>query len=109
MLDHSQRAFRLRFESRNLAPFEDKTDIVSSRWRMRAYAGNWQAGAAIYRQWAKARFELVPLEQKGPAWAREIRFVVTMNLDQPTAEGARVALQPGADAALPARLAQGRV
>ena len=83
VLDHSQRAFRLRFESRNLAPFEDKSDIVSSRWRIRAYAGNWQAGAAIYRQWAKARFGLVPLEQKGPAWAREIRFVVTMGLDQP--------------------------
>ena len=41
-------------------------------------AGNWQAGAAIYRQWAEARFGLVPLEQKGPAWAREIRFVVIM-------------------------------
>ena len=26
----------------------------------------------------------MPLEQKGPAWAREIRFVVIMSLDQPT-------------------------
>jgi hypothetical protein len=83
ILDHSQRAFRLRFESRNLAPFEDKSNIASSHWRIRSYAGNWQAGAAIYRQWAKARFELLPLVQKGPAWAREIEFVVTMNLDQP--------------------------
>ena len=83
VLDHSQRSFRMRFESRNNAPFEDKTQIVSSRWRIRAYAGNWQAGAAIYRQWAKARFGLVPLEQKGPAWARAIRFVVIMSLDQP--------------------------
>src|ERR1035437_4738430 len=83
VLDHSQRAFRLRFESRNLAPFEDKSGITSSRWRIRAYAGNWQAGTAIYRQWAKARFELLPLEKKSPAWARAIRFVVTMNLDQP--------------------------
>ena len=81
VLEHSQRAFRLRFESRNFAPFEDKSDIVSSRWRMRAYAGNWQAGATIYRQWAKARFGLVPLEDKGPAWAREIGFVVIMGLD----------------------------
>ena len=83
VLDHSQRAFRLRFESRNTAPFEDKAQIVSSRWRIRVYAGNWQTGAAIYRQWAKARFGLVPLAQKGPAWAREIRFVVIMSLDQP--------------------------
>ena len=83
VLEHSQRAFRLRFESRNLAPFEDKADIVSSRWRIRAYAGNWQVGAAIYRQWAKARFDLQPLAEKGPAWVREIRFVVTMGLDQP--------------------------
>jgi Domain of unknown function (DUF6259) len=83
VLDHSQRAFRLRFESRNLAPFEDKSNITSSRWRIRAYAGNWQAGAAIYRQWAKRRFDLLPLGKKGPRWAREIQFVVTMSLDQP--------------------------
>src|ERR1017187_6018392 len=83
VLDHSQRSFRLQFESRNLAPFEDKQEIASSRWRIRAYAGNWQVGAAIYRQWAKARFGLLPLEEKSPAWARGIQFVVTMNLDQP--------------------------
>ena len=83
VLEHAQRAFRLQFESRNLAPFEDKSAITSSRWRIRAYAGNWQAGAAIYRQWAKARFDLLPLEQKAPAWARDIRFVVTMGFDQP--------------------------
>jgi hypothetical protein len=83
VLEHSQRMFRLRFESRSVAPFEEKQDIVSSRWRIRTYAGNWQAGAAIYRQWAKRRFGLVPLEQKGPAWARQIRFVVIMSLDQP--------------------------
>ena len=81
ILDHSRRAFRLRFESQNLAPFEDKSAIVSSRWRIRAYAGNWQTGAAIYRQWARARFDLVPLEKKSPAWAGGIRFVVTMNMD----------------------------
>ena len=83
VLDHSQRAFRLRFESRNLAPFEDKSSITSSRWRIRAYVGNWQAGAAIYRQWAKRRFDLVPLDKKGPAWASHIRFVVIMSLDLP--------------------------
>ena len=83
VLDHSQHAFRLRFESRNLAPFEDKSVIASSHWRIRAYAGNWQAGAAIYQQWAKARFETLPLEGKSPAWARGIQFVVTMSLDQP--------------------------
>jgi hypothetical protein len=82
VLDHSQRAFRLRFESRNLAPFEDKSVVASSRWRIRAYAGNWQAGAAIYRQWAKVRFGLVPLAQKNAAWACETRFVVTMGLNQ---------------------------
>jgi hypothetical protein len=83
VLDHSRRAFSLRFESRNVAPFEDKSAIESSRWRIRAYKGNWQAGAAIYRQWAKARFGLVPLEKKDPAWAHDVRFVVTMGLDQP--------------------------
>jgi hypothetical protein len=82
LVEHTRHAFRLRFESRAFPPFGNKTRIESSRWRVSAYRGPWQNGAAIYRRWAEAHFKLTPLEQQQPAWARDIQFVVTMNLDQ---------------------------
>ena len=82
-VERSRRFFRLWFESRNPAPFEDKGRIESSRWRLTAYRGPWQAGAAIYRGWAEQQHAPTPLEQKEPAWVRDIRFVVIMNLDRP--------------------------
>ena len=83
VLEHGRRVFNLRFESRNDAPFENKNRIRSSRWRLTAYRGPWQAGAALYRHWAQTRYALTPLEQQQPAWVRNIRFVVIMNLNLP--------------------------
>lgn len=83
LIEHTHGAFRLRFESRNVAPFEEHDRIESGRWRLTAYRGSWQAGAALYRQWAESQRPLVPLEQQRPAWVRDIRLVVTMNLDLP--------------------------
>lgn len=83
VVEHARRAFRLRFESRNTAPFEELDRITSSRWRITPYRGPWQAGAALYRRWAQTRYALTPLEQQQPAWVRDIQFVVIMNLDRP--------------------------
>ncbi len=80
-VEHAQKSFRLRFESRNLAPFEDKARIESSRWRITAYRGSWQNGVAIYRRWAEAHHPLTPLAQQQPAWVANTRLVVTMRLD----------------------------
>jgi hypothetical protein len=82
ILEKTRQGFRMRFESRNLAPFEPKSRIVSSRWRITAYRGNWQNGAALYRRWMQTRLKPQPLSQIQPAWVRQIRFVVTMNLDR---------------------------
>ncbi|MDW8308747.1 MAG: DUF6259 domain-containing protein [Verrucomicrobiales bacterium] len=82
-LEHDGGAFRLRFESRNLAPFQDKDRIQSVRWRITPYRGPWQTGAALYRRWAEAHRPLTPLAQQQPAWVRDIRFVVTVSLDAP--------------------------
>jgi len=82
LVEHTRHAFRLRFESRAFAPFEDKDRIESSRWRISAYRGPWQIGATIYRRWAQKHYGLTPLERQQPAWARDIQFVVTMSLDQ---------------------------
>lgn len=95
VVEHTWHAFRLRFESRGFAPFEDKDRLESSRWRITAYRGPWQNGAAIYRRWAQAHYGLTPLERQQPVWARDIQFVVTMSLDQPLlADLARVCNPP---------------
>jgi hypothetical protein len=80
-VEHTRKSFRLRFESRNLAPFADKSRIESSRWRITPYRGSWQTGAAIYRKWAEAHHPLTPLAQQQPAWVHDTQFVVTMQLN----------------------------
>lgn len=82
-VEKTRQGFRLRFESRNLAPFEPKNRIVSSHWRITAYRGGWQNGAALYRRHMQARLHPQTLAQQQPAWVRDIRFVVIMNLDRP--------------------------
>jgi hypothetical protein len=83
-VDQAGGAIRLRFESRNEAPFQKLESIVSSRWRLTAYRGDWRSGAAIYAAWLRARDRLVPFADRKPAWARGIQFVVTMGMDIPT-------------------------
>lgn len=78
-VEHSNRSFRLRFESRNLAPFTDKERITSCRWRLTAYQGDWLAGAALYRQWAAQRYP-TPGSQERPDWVRNTQFVVTLSV-----------------------------
>jgi len=85
-VDHTGGTFQLRFESRGLAPFESKARLKSMRWRLSAYRGSWQAGAAIYHRWAKAHYHLVPLARQRPAWVKDIRFVVIMGMDIPVLE-----------------------
>ena len=80
-VEHARKSFRLRFESRNIAPFEDKDQIESSRWRITPYRGSWQTGAVIYRKWIEAHRQLTPLAQQQPAWVGNTRLVVTMRLD----------------------------
>ncbi len=83
VVEHARHAFRLRFESRNLAPFENRDRIESCRWRLTAYRGSWRTGAAIYRRWAGAHHHRVPLSRQQPAWAQAIRFVVTIGSNAP--------------------------
>ncbi|HSV74623.1 MAG TPA: DUF6259 domain-containing protein [Chthonomonadales bacterium] len=76
--------FRLRFETRAFAPFEDKAAVHSVRWRITAYQGDWQVAAARYREWAERAFSLRRPWRLEPAWARDIRFVVIVSMDIPT-------------------------
>jgi len=74
---------RLRFESRAFAPFESNASVRSVRWRITAYQGDWQVAAARYRAWSEKAFGLRRPWRLEPAWARDVRFVVIMQLDMP--------------------------
>lgn len=93
-LEHTGKSFRLRFETRNFAPFSEKTEIRSVKWRITVYKGNWQVGAAIYRQWAEKAYGLTALDRKEPAWASEIRFVVTMGTNIPVLQSLASKVNP---------------
>ncbi|MCC6727748.1 MAG: hypothetical protein IT208_00240 [Chthonomonadales bacterium] len=81
-VQHTAGALRLRLESRNVAPFEPLSGVRGGRWRMTAYRGPWQVGAALYRRRVGKRLDLTPRRTHGPAWAAGIRGVVTMAMDQ---------------------------
>ena len=82
-IEHVDGSFRIRFESRNQAPFDDLTSAKSVKWRMRAYKGTWQTGAAIYRKWMISHMKPIPMTKKQPSWVKDIRLSVTMDMDIP--------------------------
>ncbi|MHB1455751.1 MAG: DUF6259 domain-containing protein [Armatimonadota bacterium] len=82
-IEHVDGSFRIRFESRNQAPFDDLTSIKSVKWRMRAYKGTWQTGAAIYRRWMISQLKPIPMAKKQPSWVKDIQLSVTMDMDIP--------------------------
>lgn len=73
--------WRLRFLTINDAPFAGLVECVSVRWRIGTYTGDWRVPARRYRDWAVARFEPVPVARQRPAWVRDIRCYVIMQLD----------------------------
>jgi len=73
--------FRLRFESRNEAPFEPLTRVAGKPWVIRTFRGGWQTGVAIYRKWSARALGIVPIAAHRPRWAAGIRFVVIMQPD----------------------------
>jgi len=72
---------RLAFGTQNTAPFQNLTNITSTRWRITAFKGDWRAGAAIYRRWMEKARELEPVGEDVP-WTKDVRFVVIMNTDK---------------------------
>lgn len=76
--------YRLRFESRNEAPFDDLKRLTGKRWLIRAYKGPWQVGAEMYRAWAAKAYSLKPLTARRPAWAAGIRLVAAVGMDLQT-------------------------
>ncbi len=78
-VEHRPGFFRLRFESRNQAPFDKLNSVKSVNWKITAFRGPWQVGAAIYNNWAAKAYKMVSLERKSAAWAKDIQFIVTMD------------------------------
>lgn len=80
-IEHVDGRFRIRFESRNQAPFDDLASIKSVKWKMQAYKGPWQAGAEIYSKWMASHIKPISINQKQPSWAKDIQLTVTMDID----------------------------
>lgn len=93
-VEHVGRAFRLLFESRPDAPYEEKRAHESLVWRMEPYIGDWHIGAGRYREVLAAQGLWTPLRRHGPAWAAQIQTVVTMGMDIPMLSELAGAMDP---------------
>lgn len=82
-IEHVDSSFRLRFESRNQAPFDNLTSIKSVKWRIRAYKGPWQNGAEVYRKWMVSHLKPIPLTKKQPSWGKDIQLMSVVGMDIP--------------------------
>jgi hypothetical protein len=56
-------------------PWNTATEAGPIEWRLAAYAGDWQAGTRIYRDWHNAAVPPPPLTS-ARAWANNIRTVI---------------------------------
>jgi len=86
VLDYRAGRYTLRLQSENQAPFTSSRAATSVEWRIRAYQGDWRAGAALYRDWMSTATGAVPLEGQQPGWVRDIRFVAIVGLDMAVIE-----------------------
>ncbi|MFD1904033.1 hypothetical protein ACFSQ7_08055 [Paenibacillus rhizoplanae] len=84
---HENGSFYVGIETQSPAPFQQTTKSVSTDWRLKAYAGDWAKGSAMYREWADGAFGLAESSAKAPDWAKDIGFTVLTDLeDQPMLE-----------------------
>lgn len=73
----------LAFESQNLAPFAERTEIASVRWRLGLTGPHWQEAAGRYRQWAQRTYRLTTLADQQPAWVKDTRALVICGMELP--------------------------
>ena len=64
--------FGMRFQTDNPAPFGNKNEITSVEWRLKAYRGDWQVPARIYRDWMENTFQ----PKQPPAWVKDLELVI---------------------------------
>ncbi len=82
----SREGWQLGFATQNNAPFAGLTECTSVRWHVSPWEGDWRVPARQYREWAARAWGLTPRAEQSPAWARDIRVVVTMGQEAPVLE-----------------------
>lgn len=80
-LSHQKGFFSLRFESEAEPPFENVAELASVPWHVTAYAGDWRAGASIYRDWLRGWLKPPLLAERSPAWIGDITGMVITGMD----------------------------
>lgn len=76
-VSHEKGKFILGFETDLQAPFKDKTSILTCKWNILEYSGNWLAGAKIYADYAGKKFNMAKLKELQPKWVDDIEFIIT--------------------------------
>ncbi len=81
-----EESFDVLFESVNHAPFDAYTRAPSRTIRVNVYEGNWVPAARAYRDHWEKTFGVKPIDERGPAWLRDIRGMTGASYSLPPAE-----------------------
>ena len=87
--------WRLELTTINFAPFDELTECQSVPWHLNTYEGTWRVPARRYRDWAAEHLAPTPIARQKPAWVKDIRCCVIMDLDIATIEQLAARLDPG--------------
>ena len=86
----------LGFRSQNFAPFDDLTSAESVEWRLAFFAGDWRVPAKRYREWHENTCRLTRIEDRRPAWVKDIRFLAIVGTDTKTLDLLKARVPPAA-------------
>ncbi len=73
--------FYLTIETIPQAPFDQYKEFETVEWKMVPYKGDWQEGAALYREYADKLFDLPAIQAKKPEWASQIQLAVLTDIE----------------------------
>ncbi len=75
--------FYLTVETIPQAPFDQYNEFTTVSWHMVPYKGDWNAGAMMYKEFAKEVFELDAIQDNKPEWAEQVQFVFLTDIEEP--------------------------
>lgn len=77
---HSSGNFTVLVTTVPQAPFTEYKEFGAVEWKIIPYVGNWSSGAAIYRDFAREKFELDKSGSSRPEWVKDIGLVVLTDM-----------------------------
>lgn len=78
---HKENSFQITIETVPQAPFDNIFSFETVKWNMVPYRGGWEQGALIYKDYADQKFLLNKIDDKKPAWAKNVGLVVLTDIE----------------------------